>query len=277
VISISSFLALRLFFGLNANSSMNLSAKSLINRIVVGTVLLSAGAIIGIYIGMKKDQNWASLYNGKDLSDWSVESFDADSRKAYWKSEDGMIVCDSMGDKDHDSIWLKHALEIEDFELKLKFRAFRESPGNSGVQVRSRWVARSDLPKGAWMHGPQIDIHPPLPWRTGLIYDETPETKRWISQSMPSSKIDAADGPEEWVFNYADSPNAWNNLIIRCEGTRITTTLNGMMVTDFEGEGLLNDEAHKTHRVGMRGFIALQLHAKDELKMHFKDIFIREL
>jgi hypothetical protein len=256
---------------------MNLSAKSIINRIIVGTIFLSVGAIIGIYIGMKKDLYWVTLFNGKDLSGWSIESFDTDSQKEYWKAADGMIVCDSMGDKDHDSIWLKHALEIEDFELKLKFRAYRDSPGNSGVQVRSRWVSRPDLPKGAWMHGPQVDIHPPLPWRTGLIYDETPETKRWISPSMSSWKIESTDGPSEWVFNYADSPNAWNDLIIRCNGTQITTTLNGMLVTDFEGEGLLNDVAHKKHRVGMRGFIALQLHTKDELKMHFKDIFIREL
>ncbi len=256
---------------------MNLSAKSIINRIIVGTILLSGGAILGIYVGMKKDMNWISLFNGNDLSGWTVESLAADEGKGFWRVEDGVIICDSMGNKDHDSVWLRHALEIEDFELKLKFRAFRESTGNSGVQVRSRWSPNRDGPKEFTMDGPQVDVHPPLPWRTGLIYDETREVKRWISPSMTDWKIERENGPEEWVFYYADQPNAWNELIIRCKGTQITTTLNSMVMTDFDGEGLLNDAIHKKYGVGMRGFIALQLHAKDELKMHFKDIFIREI
>lgn len=256
---------------------MNLSAKSIINRIIVATILLSGGAIIGIYVGMKTDMNWVSLFNGNDLSGWTVESLAADEGKEFWRVEDGVIVCDSMGNKDHDSVWLRHALEIEDFELKLKFRAFRESSGNSGVQVRSRWSPNPDGPKAYTMDGPQVDIHPPLPWRTGLIYDETREVKRWISPSMTDWRIEPEEGPEQWVFYYGDQPNAWNELIIRCKGTRITTLLNSMVMTDLDGEGLLNDAVHKKYGVGMRGFIALQLHAKDELKIHFKDIFIREI
>ncbi|MCZ6675081.1 MAG: DUF1080 domain-containing protein [Verrucomicrobia bacterium] len=256
---------------------MNPSAKSIINRVIVGTVLLSLGAIAGVYIGIRRDPVWVSLFTGTDLDGWFVQALESDKSKDYWRVEDGLIVCDSMGDKDHQTVWLQHALEIDDFELKLKFRAFRDSPGNSGVQVRSRWDSGPDAPDGGWMDGPQVDIHPPLPWRTGLIYDETREAKRWISPSMPDWKIEPSQGPAQWVFNFADDPQPWNYLVIRCEGTRITTTLNRMVMSDFDGKGILDDVDHRKHNVGMRGFIAFQLHARDELKLQFKDIFIREL
>jgi len=256
---------------------MNPSARSIINRIIVGTILLSFGAVIGVYIGIKRDPVWVSLFNGEDLYGWSVKALSVDAGKEYWKVVDGVIVCNSMGDKEHSSVFLQHALGIDDFELKLKFKAFRDSPGNSGVQVRSRWDGSPDAPNGGRMEGPQIDIHPPLPWRTGLIYDETRETKRWISPSLPDWKIAAEQGPEEWIFNYSDDPRAWNDLVIRCEGTRIKVTVNRVLISDFDGAGILDDENHQKHEVGMYGFIALQLHAKDELNMHFKDIYLREI
>jgi hypothetical protein len=256
---------------------MNLSAKSVITRILVGTVCLSVGAIIGVYLGIQKDPVWISMFNGSDLHGWKVQCLEADAGKEYWKVEDGMIVCDSMGDKDHNYVWLLHVLELENFEMKLKFRAFRDSPGNSGVQLRSRWDSSSDAPNGGWLDGPQIDIHPPTPFRVGLIYDETREAKRWIHPSLPDWKIEPSQGPQEYIFNYADDPQAWNTLHVRCEGTLIVTTVNSMVISEYDGEGVLNDADHRKHQVGLKGFIAFQLHARDELKLHFKDIFIRQL
>lgn len=256
---------------------MNLSAKAVFNRVLIGAFLLSLGAIIGVYVGIRRDPVWISLFNGKDLYGWKVQCLDADAGKEYWRVEDGMIICDSMGDKEHNYVWLQHVLEMDDFELKLKFRAFRDSPGNTGVQVRSRWDSSPEAPNGGWLDGPQIDLHPPAPFRTGLIYDETREEKRWIHPDLADWKIDPSQGPEQWVFNYADDPQAWNELVIRCEGTKITTILNNMVMSDYDGKGTLDNSNHQAHRVGLSGFIALQLHAKDELKIHFKDIFFREL
>ncbi|MBC9868509.1 MAG: DUF1080 domain-containing protein, partial [Opitutae bacterium] len=95
--------------------------------------------------------------------------------------------------------------------------------------------------------------------------------------SLPDWKIQPSQGPEKWLFYYADDPNPWNEMVIRCQGTHITTTVNRMPISDFNGEGILDDASHRKYGVGVSGFIALQLHSKDELKIHFKDIFIREL
>jgi hypothetical protein len=115
-----------------------------------------------------------SLFNGKDLSGWHVQCRPADRARSFWKVEDGAIVCDSMGRNDHDYVWLMSDEEFADFELRLQFQAYRDSPGNSGVQFRSRFDPSVD---GGWLDGPQVDIHPPadMSWRTGLIYDETRE------------------------------------------------------------------------------------------------------
>ncbi|MEO7413343.1 MAG: DUF1080 domain-containing protein [Opitutaceae bacterium] len=256
---------------------MHLSPRSLINRIIFGTVLLSLGATSGVHGAVGNDPVWISLFNARDLDGWEIKCVPEDRGKNYWRVESGFLVCDSIGDKDHKSVWLQHLAERDDFELKLKFRASREVPGNSGVQVRSRWSANPETPEGFRMEGPQIDLHPPAPWRTGLIYDETWEARRWISPSLTGSKIEPEQGPQKWIFNYAGDPNPWNDLVIRCEGTRIKTTLNGVVVSDFDGAGLLNDTAHQKRGVGMKGHIALQLHVKDELRMEFRDIFVREL
>ncbi|MCB1124098.1 MAG: DUF1080 domain-containing protein [Verrucomicrobiae bacterium] len=247
------------------------------NRIIIGTVLLSLGAIVGVYLGIRKEPVWISLFNGQDLEGWEVKCVEKDSGKNYWSVQNGYLTCNSMGDKDHASVWLQHLVTLDDFELRLKFRAHRDSPGNSGVQVRSRWIEEAGSSGEGRYEGPQIDIHPPTPWRTGLIYDETEGAQRWIYPDLPNWKIEPEQGPQQWIFGYADDPRPWNDLLIRCEGTRITTTLNQLQVADYDGDGLLNDANHQKRGVGMKGHIALQLHVKDELLLEFKDIYVREL
>ena len=53
--------------------------------------------------------------------------------------------------------------------------------------------------------------------------------------------------------------------------------MNGKPVARFDGTGILDDEAHKLRRVGLRGHIALQLHSGDDLRIRFGKLRIREL
>jgi hypothetical protein len=215
---------------------------------------------------------WISLFDGKTLNGWHVAAKPEDRDKGFWKVQDGAVTCDSRGRKDHDYVWLMSDKEYGDFELKLRVRGFRDSTGNSGVQVRSRYdygIFRLD--------GPQADVHPPGPWRTGLIYDETRETRRWIFPSLPNAKIDDSYAPKGWTWKYADEGDGWNDLYILCRGTRIKTMLNGVLAADFNGDGILNDEAHRRHNVGLKGYLALQLHVRDDLFIQYKDIYIKPL
>jgi hypothetical protein len=195
-------------------------------------------------------------------------TIDADREKTFWTVQDGAIVCDSMDSTDHDYVWLMTDREYDDFELRMKVRSFADSPGNSGVQVRSRYDDQAQ-----WLDGPQVDLHPPAGWRSGLIYDETRGHQRWIFPSLESSRIEPEQGPEQWKWNR----DGWNDVYIRCQGARILTKINDLVIADFDGSGVLDDELHKKHNVGMKGFIALQLHKRDRLRIAFKDIQIRAL
>jgi len=228
-----------------------------------------------------QNEQWESLFNGVNLEGWSVKCIPADRGKAYWTVEDECIVCNSMGDREHNYVWLCSEREFDDFHLKLKFQVFRESPGNSGVQFRSRYDDSEDASYGGWLNGPQADIHGPDPYRTGLIYDETDGIRRWIHPSLPDWSISPEQVPESALetrlFYHEDDPEQWNVMEIICRGMTIKTLVNGNLVADFNGEGILDDENHRFSNTGNIGCIAFQLHINDELNIRFKDILIKEI
>ncbi len=222
---------------------------------------------------------WQDLFNGRDLSGWKIECREPDRAKTLWKAGDGMIECNTAGDRKHDYVWLVSEREFGDFEFECVVQSFPDSTGNSGIQIRSRFQA--DAAGGGWMHGPQIDIHTPAPWRCGWIYDETAETKRWICPSLPDWRMDPDQGtPDPKWSHLTDVANHGvleNTVRILARGPRIETWVNGKPVARFDGTGILDDEAHRRHRVGLRGHFALQLHAGDDLRIRFGKLRIREL
>lgn len=220
--------------------------------------------------------HWTPLFNGRDLSGWGVKCQPQDREKTFWTVENGAILCDSMGRKDHNYVWLLSEKEFGDFELRLKFQASQDSPGNSGLQFRSRF---DDTATGGWLDGPQVDIHPPasMSWRTGLIYDETREERRWISPSLKNANMEPQFKPASYVFKYAEDGDGWNDLILICRGTHVKTILNGVVRTDWDGAGVLDNASHVRHNVGRVGHFALQLHAGDQLRIRFRDIRIKTL
>ena len=243
-------------------------------QLLVITLLL-----ILISSGCKKEE-WESLFNGEDLEGWSVKCLPADQGKEYWTVTDGYIQCNSMGDKDHNYVWLVSDREFADFHLRLKFQLFRESGGNSGVQFRSWYDDSDSAAYGGWLNGPQADIHGPDPYRTGLIYDETDGVRRWIFPSLPDWNISPEEAPrsalETSLVYFEDDQEAWNEMEIICREMMVETRVNGNIVAEFNGEGILNDDVHQLRKSGKIGCIAFQLHMNDELKIRFKDIYIKE-
>ena len=78
-------------------------------------------------------------------------------------------------------------------------------------------------------------------------------------------------------FYYSDNSITWNELEITVNKWSVVTYLNGTKITDFNDKALLATENHQKYNVGKIGHIALQLHIKDELRMLYKDILIKEL
>lgn len=216
---------------------------------------------------------WQPLFNGRDLSGWTVRCKPEDRGRTWWRVEDGTIVADSMGAGNHDYIWLVTDREFGDFKLRLEFQAYRDCPGNSGIQIRSRY----DVAAG-WLDGPQVDIHPPEPWRTGMVWDETRGNQRWLWPAVaPGQWVNQSMARPGPVFRYADDAPGWNSLQITAQGSRLDAILNGVKVMEYDGTGVLDDATHRERRVGERGHIALQIHTGDLLKIRFRNLEILEL
>jgi len=227
------------------------------------------------------DHNWKKLFNGKNLDGWEIKCLEQDKNKKYWTVKDGAIDCNTQGNKDHSYIWLQSTDEFSDFELRFKFAPSKENKGNTGIQIRSRWDANAKIPmnKGAlgWMDGPQIDIDPTESWRNGFIYDETRETRRWINPSLPDWNISKEKyAPKKWIQYFDDENTGWNDMTIICIGNKIVTYVNNILVSNYDGTGIIDAKDHKKYNVGKKGHLAIQLHMRGANKIRFKDIEIRE-
>ncbi len=226
--------------------------------VVFGMAMLANGTVSAA------DQGWVSLFNGKNLDGWTINHLPRDKELApkAWKVDSGTILANTLGRKEHFYILLATQKEYGDFVLRLKFQVERGITGNSGVQIRSRYDAAS-----GWMEGPQIDINPPEPTTTGKLWNEGPGPHRWLSNEPIKG----------FKFFYADQGEGWNELEITVKGMSIKSVLNGVTVVDYDGSGVLDDELHKERGVGTKGVIGLQVHMNDEIKLRFKEIWIKEL
>jgi hypothetical protein len=237
----------------------------------VGWVLLAVGAAGA---RASEDSGWMSLFNGKSLDGWVVKCRPADKDKVgYWKVVNGTISAETPRGSKHHYIWLLTEKEYGDFELRLKVQTYSTTTGNSGVQVRSRYDD-----KAGWLDGPQVDLNPPGPWRNGFIYDETRGAQVWLWPDVgPPANARPEHAPKGWNWKHADKEDVWNEIRIVCRGTRIKTVVNGVTVADYDGKGRLDDEAHRTRKVGIKGHIGLQIHPGNELLIRFKDVQARRL
>ncbi len=214
-----------------------------------------------------------SLFNGKNLANWNVKGKPEDLEKEFWTVRDGYIEANSLGFPDHDYVWLQSAREYLDFDLSFEFQPFHESPGNSGIQVRSRYDDAT-----YWLNGPQIDIHPPGYWRTGMMWDETRGNQRWIFPDIPKGDwVDSTMALNHPIMFFSNDSIPWNTMRVRVKGNHIEAWLNEVKITDYDGEGTLNDELHGGLKVGETGHIAFQIHTGDELKIRFRKILLKEL
>lgn len=255
---------------MNARPNASISVSMVIPCLLFGLPAALTGC--SAHQSPEADQ-WQTLFNGRDLAGWTVKCKPADRDKDFWRVEDGSIIADSMGHRGHDYVWLVTDREYSDFVLRLRFQAYRDSPGNSGVQIRSRYDDQA-----GWMDGPQVDIHPPGPWRTGMMWDETRGSLRWIYPPIPRGQwVNQSMANPDLVFHYADETPGWNTLEIRAIGTGVAVTLNGIPVTSYDGQGVLDSEVHRERSVGLTGHIALQIHKGDELRIRFEDIVLQEL
>ncbi len=223
------------------------------------TIVLAGTASAG-----EAEEGFTPLFDGKSLAGWTVDCMPKDKALGAkaWTVDQGTLLADTTGHKEHFYILLATDKEYGDFVLRLRFQVPRGVAGNSGIQIRSRYN-----PETGWMQGPQIDLDPPNPLpNTGRLWNEGPGKHRWLSH----------ESVKDLKHFYADEGDGWNDMEITAKGMKIQVVLNGAKTVDYDGAGVLDDEEHKKANVGTRGVIGLQIHSAQELKLRFKDIRIKE-
>lgn len=179
---------------------------------------------------------WRALFNGQDLRGWEKIG------NEKWVVEDGAIYGEGVT-KEYG--YLATADKYRDFHLFLRFKC--EASGNSGVYLHTAFEPGT----ATVTQGRQIEIDRAVGHHTGGIYGDG---KGWIVWPAPEL---------ETVIRSDD----WNDLLIKVEGQRYISVLNGVKMIDFTYPSPGATE----------GVIALQLHSGGEGRMRFKDIWIRDL
>ena len=164
-------------------------------------------------------EGYLPLFNGRDLAGWKVWKNQAD-----FQIQGGIIRCQRGGDG---QFMLYMGQEFADFELVVEWRV---SPkGNSGVFIRS--------PFREW------------PWDTGYEVQ--------ISNEQPPRDETHCSGS---LYGYAgvsprpdETPERWRSYRIRAVGNRITVTVDGTQVVDFD-----QSTTDKTRTKQTSGFIGVQ-------------------
>jgi len=206
--------------------------------------------------------DWVTLFNGKNLEGWTVES-----GIAKFTVEDGIIVGTAV--EGSSNTFLCTEKEYGDFILELESK--NDVKMNSGVMFRALIAdegtafvfkdkkgnpAAKTLPNGR-VYGYQAEIATHEAGKSGGIYDEA-RRGYYI-----------ADVTVDPVASKAFKDNQWNKYRIECRGNSLKTWINGVPCADIKDS------------MTASGVIGLQVHGikKDfkPWKARFRNIRIQEL
>ncbi|MDP1589488.1 MAG: DUF1080 domain-containing protein [Prosthecobacter sp.] len=184
------------------------------------------------------------LFDGKTLEGWDFDP-------AMWRVEDGVITGGSTTEKIKKNDFISTKKSYQNFELKLKIKVSGDPKTgmlNSGIQIRS-------IRDGSAMSGYQVDCG--AGW-FGKIYDEHRRNKViWAPTPEQQAALDKAID----VFG-------WNEYVIRAEGPRIQTWINGVHCIDY---------TETDPNIALDGHIAPQVHSGGVCLVQVKDVTIEEL
>jgi hypothetical protein len=148
-------------------------------------------------------QNKVSLFNGKDLTGWTIHGTEK------WFVENGELICESGPDKQYG--YLSTNKTYKNFELTLEFK--QESNGNSGVFFRSSI-------DGVKISGWQCEVAP-IEHHTGGIYESY--GRGWLRHPPAANEKYLKTGK-------------WNKLKLRVVGDEVTTWLNDHIMVNMKDE-----------------------------------------
>lgn len=216
--------------------------------------LLKHGSVLGLYclsvVAICSAEtppalkNPKSMFDGKTLAGWEGDP-------KIWRVEDGCLTGGSYVETVKQNEFLATKRDYTNFIVRLKIKLTGTNGFiNSGFQIRSQRV-----PNNSEMAGYQCDFGEPS-W-CGCIYDESRRNKLMAQSDMKALRpVIDKDG--------------WNDYVIRAEGSRVTTWINGVLGVDYYEP----DMSLPNYDWGKLG---VQVHGGGKAVVQVKDISIEEL
>jgi hypothetical protein len=191
----------------------------------------------------KPPAGFTALFNGKDLSGWTV----LNGKMEKWRAENGEIVTSGGGG------WLMTEKEYKDFEIRLEYKL--PKAGNSGVAVHS------PLKGDPAYTGMEIQI----------LDDNDPSYKNL----RPAQYTGSVYGVVAAKRGSTKPAGEWNTMRIVSKGRHITVELNGTVITDANLDEYTKEHG-KQHPGLLRetGHLGLQDHSGS---VEFRKISVKEL
>ena len=175
---------------------------------------------------------WTSLFNGKDLSGWSVKS-----GKATYRVEGNCIV--GTTEDGSPNTFLTTDQQYDNFELEFEVKVHDKL--NSGVMLRSLLKNIDKDQYGGRIFGPQCEIEASGPngAESGYIYGEA-TGRGWLTPK------------DQLIAHKVMKDGEWNHFRVIANGANFKTWINGKAISD-----LTDEEIFKTNP---KGHIGLQVH-----------------
>ena len=182
------------------------------------------------------------MFDGKSWDGW-------EGTAKIWRLEKGVITGGSLTETVKQNEFLASRKEYANFVVRFKIKLTgQEGFINSGFQIRSQRV-----PGDSEMSGYQCDFGDPTWW--GCLYDESRRNKVLAQSDMKTL---------EPVLKRND----WNEYVIRANGPRITTWINGVMGVDY---------TEPDPAIVQTGRMGIQVHGGGKALVEVKDLTIEEL
>jgi len=211
---------------------------------------------------LAEEAGFKPIFDGKTLNGFKAPNM------SYWSVQDGAITARSTQQNPVKTnqflVW--QLGELDDFELKLKYRISGTQSANSGVQIRSR------VEEDGHAIGYQADIV--LTGRyAGALYDERGRGKLALRGQKTiigtgGSKTSTSLGDSDSLFANIKK-DGWNEYHIIARSEHIILKLNGKV----SAEVIDNDRKQRE----LSGVLALQLHTGPPMTVQFKDIHLKRL
>jgi hypothetical protein len=204
-----------------------------------------------------QDDGFKAIFDGRTLDGWKSPEM------SYWSVKDGTITARSTEQNPCKTnqflVW--QLGEVDDFELKLKYRISGSESANSGIQIRSH------VDQSGHAAGYQADID--LAGRyAGALYDEL--GRQMLAERGQKTVIGLDGKMTHSLLGDADAlmsnikKGHWNDYHIIARGEHIILKINGQITAEV----IDNQKAQRE----LSGVLALQLHSGPPMTVQFRDI-----